>query len=105
MVIAAATQLHQLKVFAVAFQLYDLRKTGYIEREEVHSWFPNLSIWLSERSSMILYMLWQRKSGHALVEIIKHFSAILQGEFTIGSDKFSIQSTYSYGSYSLMIHN
>nr|XP_016500484.1 PREDICTED: uncharacterized protein LOC107818907 isoform X3 [Nicotiana tabacum] len=87
MVIAAATQPHQLKVFAVAFQLYDLRKTGYIEREE------------------ILYMLWQRKSGHALVEIIKHFSAILQGEFTIGSDKFSIQSTYSYGSYSLMIHN
>ncbi|XP_016500493.1 uncharacterized protein LOC107818907 isoform X4 [Nicotiana tabacum] len=79
MVIAAATQPHQLKVFAVAFQLYDLRKTGYIEREEVHSWFPNLSIWLSERSSM--------------------------GEFTIGSDKFSIQSTYSYGSYSLMIHN
>ncbi|XP_075098973.1 calcineurin B-like protein 4 isoform X1 [Nicotiana tabacum] len=114
MVIAAATQPHQLKVFAVAFQLYDLRKTGYIEREELkemvlallHESYLILSDDIIEMIvDKILYMLWQRKSGHALVEIIKHFSAILQGEFTIGSDKFSIQSTYSYGSYSLMIHN
>ncbi|XP_016500478.1 calcineurin B-like protein 4 isoform X3 [Nicotiana tabacum] len=88
MVIAAATQPHQLKVFAVAFQLYDLRKTGYIEREEL----KEMVLALLHESYLIL--------SDDIIEMI-----VDKGEFTIGSDKFSIQSTYSYGSYSLMIHN